>query len=412
MKSSTMRETLGGWQAAFLFGLVLLFALLLMTNRGTGDVVLAQHWIDNVMNLGFRKGFEANQADYPPLSSAVLWLFSVLTKPMNLDTFWILKTACLCCLIASSAVVLFLERSVLGAILLVGLFMLESTGLAYLDIFYTPLLVLAFWALRHDRLRTFSLAAAAAAMIKWQPLIIFPFLLVHLLKDDASGFSLKRLWPAFYPGAILGLAVLLVYGVYSIKMAFYGAIGHRFLSANALNLGWIITYYLHWQDPAQYGPLIDLKNHYISLKPGQLLFQLCHQAFIVLFGLTVMVFALRPRSHAGLLLYSAIGLLCYFMVNPGVHENHSYIAVLLLLLLAIEMPQFWPRTAFVGIMLNVNLLLFYGLGQGMGSPDRIWAGLDISVPFALLNFLFFSEMWLRYVALEGWQSWHRRPSEK
>jgi hypothetical protein len=345
----------------------------------------------------------ANQADYPPLASAMLWVCGLLARPFHLDTFWTLKTACLVFLLISSALILTLERSILGAILLMPAFMLESTGFAYLDVFYTPLLILAFWALRNEHLKTFSIAIAGAALIKWQPLIILPFLLVHLLKGDNGGFSLKRAWPGLIPGALLALMVLLGYGIENVKLAFGAAIGHHFLSANAFNLGWVITYLLHIFDPARYG-VQTLANSIIGLSPDDVIFRFCHLGFMVVYALSLLAFALRKRNGDELLLYAAIGLLSYVMVNPGVHENHSYIAVLLLFLLSLRRPEFRPSAVFAGLILNANLLLFYGLGLGVGvtRPERIVAGFDIAVAFALLNLAFFCALLARHVVWQGW----------
>jgi hypothetical protein len=398
-KSDLNRGT--AWQFAFLLCLLAVLSLYLLSNPGTGDVRLFEHWVDEVRLLGPRDGFIHSRLDYPPLSTFALWLVATAAASLHLSSFWVVKSACLISLIASIGLLLLLYRSAKGAILFASVFMLASAGLGYLDILYTPALIVAFWALREDRLKTFSLAIVTAALIKWQPVMLFPFAAIYVIKGEPGRLPFRRIWTAAYPGAILAAAVALAYDPVNLYMSFLAAKSHLLLSGNALNLAWLITYYLQITQPEVYGGLVDGANHYVSLQSDSMIFHVLRRLFLLAFGAAVVVFAFKPRSYGNLLLYSAIGALVYFLLNTGVHENHSYIAALILCLLAISEPAFWMLAVYAALALNLNLLLFYGLGRGVPPPHTI-GSVDLSVALALLNLAFFAVVFFRYVVIEGW----------
>jgi hypothetical protein len=161
-----------------------------------------------------------------------------------------------------------------------------------------------------------------------------------------------------------------------------------YLSGTALNLSWVVTYLLHVADPAGYGPLnagqitiITTENPAI-VGPLKLL-------FAVVFGGVLIWFFTRPKTFTNLLSFATLGYLAYFTFNTGVHENHLFLAVLLLALLAHRHPVYLLPLAVWAAMLNINMVVFYGL-DGRGLPfSPVVGGLDLTLPLALMTLLLF-----------------------
>jgi hypothetical protein len=88
-------------------------------------------------------------------------------------------------------------------------------------------------------------------------------------------------------------------------------------------------------------------------------------------------------------LFATLGYLAYFTFNTGVHENHLFLACLLLGLLAHRERTTLPDLAVWAALLNINMVVFYGL-DGRGLPfSPVVGGLDLTLPLALLAVLLF-----------------------
>jgi hypothetical protein len=107
------------------------------------------------------------------------------------------------------------------------------------------------------------------------------------------------------------------------------------------------------------------------------------------FGAILIWFFTRPKTFPNLLLFATLGYLAYFTLNTGVHENHLFLACLLLGLLAHRERTTLPDLAVWAALLNINMVVFYGL-DGRGLPfSPVVGGLDLTLPLALLTVLLF-----------------------
>jgi hypothetical protein len=98
---------------------------------------------------------------------------------------------------------------------------------------------------------------------------------------------------------------------------------------------------------------------------------------------------LAPRTSPDLWLFAAVGAFCvhaYATLSAQVHENHLFAAVPLLVLAAAGRRGFRPIAVGVSVVAALNLNLFYGFGDGIGyALPRAITIIDLTVLVALLN---------------------------
>jgi hypothetical protein len=173
---------------------------------------------------------------------------------------------------------------------------------------------------------------------------------------------------------------------------------HAFLSAYALNLGWLQTWALHLIQPDKYGALqngeidIFLTREPIVVWPDKILFYVSYCA--ILFA-----FARQTKTFERLLVYSILGYMAYFTFNTGVHENHLFLVCCLSWMLAFANTDHLLRSINLSIAANANLFLFYGIyGERL---QRVIAGFDITVLVAVANICLFFGLLLHTVKTDG-----------
>ena len=116
-------------------------------------------------------------------------------------------------------------------------------ALGDLDIFFAPILVFALWALQCRNVLLSTLLFTIACLVKWQPVILAPFVAVYLLRigklADFKHLDFKVLLGRVVLPCALTLSLCL--GIFGIEMAFaFGRAGfHAVLSGWALNLDWV-----------------------------------------------------------------------------------------------------------------------------------------------------------------------------
>jgi len=227
-------------------------------------------------------------------------------------------------------------------------------------------------------------------LIKWQLLLITPFLLPHVLRvSDWSSVKQALTRPSFWQlasvtvGAILGVGA--IFGDAPLH-AFLYALRHPFLSGTALNVPWIATLFVRIVQSPDFS--IGDELNYVELPLPMLLpFKL------VFFGLLAWIlrrFLHVERSFDNCLLFSVLGVVTYGIWNSAVHENHWFVALVPAFLLAGTVSGAAARWVclLIAAMLNVNLFVFYGVtGQEVISRS---VGIDLSVVLALL----YMAMWL------------------
>ena len=369
----------------------LMIGLIFTHSPGTTDVDIWRAWTNNAIARGPVEGYAANQADYPPLATAILfganWLFGRLGAPVFLS----IKLAILAFLLLSVLLFWLWTRS-LGAVLILyfGL-VLNSTALGYIDIFFAPGLILSLWMLQRRRWGLFSLFYALTCLTKWQPLIIAPFIGLYCFgaRGRQGWKEIRRLLPGLLiPGGAAALALVLAFGPQPVWLALKASLSHPYLSGNALNLNWIITHFLHVFRPNEFGGLQNGLAGYILTSDPRIT-AIPRLLFLGAYLLALAVFTRREKHFENLLVFSIAGFLGYFTFNTGVHENHLFLVTILAAVLLWLNPA--RRAAAIGLILaaNINLFLFYGVDGALHFP-RLFLGLDLALPLAAFNVLFFT----------------------
>ena len=164
------------------------------------------------------------------------------------------------------------------------------------------------------------------------------------------------------------------------------------MSPNGLNFGWILQYIYEVKYPEIYGPLDNGKICIIwNTAKNHLSFK---YIFLTILILTFFIALAKGKNNYKNVLKCAIaGYTGYFLFNSGVHENHLFLAMILMILLYLEemtKHNFYRMILYI-VAFNVNLLILYGLsGYGMGFDRAIEGTIDPTLFVALYNVIVFS----------------------
>jgi hypothetical protein len=403
------------WSGISLLLLVNLTALGFLYSPGTSDVSIWLHWIDQMSAFGLTGGFVHSGTDYPPLALVILEMVSRCSDAFGTTVLLSLKCSLLLFLFVASACFYFFTRNLLLTAALEFALILNSVGLGYLDIYFAPFLIAAFFCLQRGHFTMGVLMFAISCSIKWQPLLIAPFICVYVMTAAGEGLSArdkvyKSIMPFMIAAVVVVLPLVMIFGAGAIINSLQRAmIKHNFISGYALNFGWLHTWALHLWAPEKYGSLQNGEINVIEtrdallLLPEKILFYLGYAAILI-------AFALQKKTFKQLVVYSILGYLSYFLFNTGVHENHLFpIACLAWILVFIDSSQL-IRAINLSIAANINLFVFYGIfGQTI---YRVIAGVDITLWFALANIGLFVGLLLHTYRTGGtrFNLWDCRPA--
>ena len=115
---------------------------------------------------------------------------------------------------------------------------LSASSLGYLDILVAVPLIVALFAALDKRPALSSTALTIACLVKWQPLILLPFLLPIWI-EQARKISIAHV--ALAAGPSLAICAAIAWWFWpEIWLAFGQAFAHGTWSADALNLAWLL----------------------------------------------------------------------------------------------------------------------------------------------------------------------------
>ena len=412
------REDGSKWPAISLLVLVNLVALSFFFSPGTGDVLIWGTWLKEISGRGIVGGFSHTGTDYPPLAFTILGLVTHTADALGTDPLMVLKGSLLFFLFATAFCFYWFSRNLFLTAALELSLILNSVALGYLDIYFAPFLISGFFLLRRGQLNTGFLCYAISCAIKWQPLIILPFVSLYVFRAARNSESgareiKKQLLPFAISALLIVIPVVVIFGAPAILDSFKRALTyHKLLSGYALNLGWIETWVLHLSNPENYGALVNGMADYIVTRdpllvwPNKILFYSSY--LVVLFAFTS-----GRNTFERLVIYSMLGYLAYFSFNIGVHENHLFLICCLAWILVLIEPSELVRCLNFCVAANANLFLFFGaFGQRI---NTVLGGFDITVVFAAANLALFAGFLLRVyrrdnVRLAWWRSNASDPS--
>src|ERR1700674_5405714 len=385
--------------------LEILFALLLLRSPGTTDVTLfLEEWVVGISQRGLVGAYRFG-ADYPPLFVVILFLVGKIAAVCSIDIFLTYKISLVAALLCTTLCfwAWTLDAALTG--LLAFSLYFNGVALGYIDTYFASTLILSLWALQRKKIALFSALFAVSCFIKWQPLIIAPFLVLHAVsippENSPSARALaKRLFHLVAPALVGILGFAMIFGYSAMAASLRRSLQHALLSGNALNFNWLITYFLRLFCPEQYGAITNGVVELVKIDLSWGWVGAIRLVFIFFYlGALWRSFKMRA-SFAGAIECSLVGYLSYFMFNIGVHENHLFLATILAAVAAGLAPDKRLRAVLIVGMSNLNLIAFY---RFTGSPLTFSpvVGVDVSIIFAAVNVLLFLFFWSDLVLRGG-----------
>lgn len=383
--------------------MMIIVSLAFFNSPGTGDMNSWNAWLDYARQFGLREGFRMQGDMYPPF--AIILQIAMQRILPGLSNFVVLRLANTFYLFLSTFVIHLLYKD--SKVTLVSFWgLILSANLGYLDIEMVPFMVLAFYFFSKEKYVLSSIFFSLLCLIKFQPLIIIPFIFIYfvdVLDAETKKFKLyiriKNMMQMLIPATVMGGGVLLIYRRPLIK-ALYRALfdSGDAISPNGFNLGWIIQYWLKKYHADLFGSLDGGWIGVIWNAPAS--YRSFKYIFIVIYAVAVIIMLLhKKKDYALLLKCSLVGYTAYFVYNCGVHENHLFVGMILMMLLYIKEPSQnnYYRLIMYNVIFNINLFIFYVIGFG-----RVIGGVfDPTLVLAVFNVIYLSitMIWLIYEVL-------------
>jgi hypothetical protein len=382
----------------------LLICLAFFNSPGTGDRAFWLSWMNGARHAGIFAAYTsfAGQIDYPPLSVVLLGALSHVADILHISDFAALKLSLLLFTLAC-AITAFLFAQRRRAAVAIAMFLtlvLNAMLEVYIDAYSVLFLLLAVYCFERKHPAAGAAFFAVSCLIKWQPIILTPLVVLYVLPRRPKAVDLTALLPA----ALFSLIVFLPYAREMIQ-AFANGYADLLMSGTALNLNWLIgaLMQLHHAPDAAVQIVSHVDGSYVygsnpshSLPATGLylfLFSLSSALRYFCYFTSLYFFYASDRSLLNFIRACIVCFMSYFIFGNGVHENHACVpAVLAVLWFALDRSRYVEATLLAAIF-NINLLVFYGF-DGTGLRFSPIVGMDVTLYLAAFNVILFLFLWL------------------
>ena len=375
---------------------------LLATARDRGGSLVAGLLNLEVPKATFRWGTADYFVDYPPGSVLVLWSAGklyALAAPTLPDRRLFNAAINVAPLVASLAIAFLLRRSAEGGLgqwraLLFWLnpaVFLAAPMLGYQDPIFAALALAAVLTSMRGRHVAAAALVVASALVKPQGALLLPVLAAVLLRETRP-----RIWlRAAIAGLGAAVVILLPWWsggyLWSALDGFRRPLSQGTLAPLGLNVWWIAGYAMRW---ARAGPwplaeivTIDAFRDWAGFDP-----RLVSRALLAAATLAnVWLLARAPKEDRRMIPLSAIlQVHAYALLGTSVHENHTFLAVVLAPLLVGVWPYARGLLAGTSAFLFASLYLTAGFGRRITTQSsleslRAVLGVDLSVLVAVAH---------------------------
>lgn len=412
------------WVKRFLIVILALFNFSLITAQGSPDTVSWTQY--SLAAIKYPNPFRAYTdviLQYPPLSMVIFSFFAntwntllglnkdyaVATK-ISIFVFYILTVVTLSRLKVGGKVISRLNSTdKLLIILTTFSLIIQTQGLADVNIYVVPSLIAAITFLFKRSYFWSGFLFGVTVSIKWQPLILIPVFLATILNLK---YGLKRAWTnlskfilAFFIIPLVAWVLVLKepYGLFTIKRAFaFFFEGAAALSGQALNLNWIVTYFVHIFQPEK-DSLSHLGglNRQIATSDAPIIFQ-GYLFYLAVFVVLLIYWILQKKNFVNFVSISIMIFFSHHILNKSAYEKHLFYTVLFMLVLYLLRPTKTNRLFLIlfDIMTVMNLAFFYGF-TGPKDINRLFFGFDMTVAFAVYYTLIYLWVFWKYIRSKG-----------
>jgi Gpi18-like mannosyltransferase len=340
-----------------LFIIILLIPILFFTSKGTADIDCWLTWVDSANLLGIIKGYSIADCN-PPLNYLLVVWSCKFAHFLGFSYFIGLKSLLYIFFLLAVFVFYRFSRDLLLTTFVALALILSSVALGYLDILFAPFLIASLFFLNRKQYFLSSVLYSLCCLVKFQPIIIAPFLFLYVANADKKTLFTKIVVPAI---------AVTVFVVSVFHIGFYHSIyialtKQSALSYGAFNFPYVIQYFTQFfRGVISFGERVRFEN-FIDVHSSPA-FLLIKPFFFLVFFYILFLFFRKQKTFENLLIFSIIGYCAYFFLNTGVHENHLFTVVILSAILAVVNPA--KRYLFVifSIFFNLNLFLLYGTGR-------------------------------------------------
>lgn len=391
---------------ALLLVLIAAFTVVIFRSHGTTDIRTWLGWALHTSEIGIIEGYAAHPNYYPPLTITLLGFCQRIAESLSLAPIYIIKFSLLLFLAGSTALIYFFsKKNFIFTLLAYAALLLNSLGLAYLDLYFVLPLLCALYCLQQGWYTRFALCFSITCLIKYQPIIAGPFFAVYLIAilfDKQELFtSIKKLGiRIILPGVFPWLLAFLVFGFAMVQSLTSLASG-AWLSAQALNINWISTRYLLQSGiENQFPPWSEANVAMIRAIP-EIPGMWADRSALLFYVASLLLMMIQKKNVENLLLFSVMGTFSWFMLHTGAHENHLMLCSVLAIALYCVNRHYLYLTLGILFISSLNMFMFYGIsGAGAGiriHPDMNSEGYsyqhDPYIFIALINVMYFLLLW-------------------
>lgn len=423
---NTKKVNQAKWLKKFLIVLLIALNLSLFTATGTGDNV---SFNDTAVGaVKYINPFKAHAIDpemYPPLSTVIIGIFANGSKLIFGETPDY-KLAVKASIIIFYFLTIFVfykfsnkfqskQTNMFNKLLIMLTtfsLIIQTQGLSDINIYVLPTLTASMYLLFDKKYLFSGLLFGLTFSIKPQPVFVLPLFGATII-DLRNKFSqsLKRslkftIGLLIVPTFVWLLVIINPGGIESLKRFanyIFNTSGFHLLSGQALNLNWVVTYFLHIFQPTKHFSLeyLGWYNWQVPSNDSPLIFQglfFYISAFII-----YLIYWLKLNKNIfNFLSTSVMIFFSHQMLNKSAHEKHLFYVTTTMLLLFLIRSSSKNRVLLIlfDVMTVINLILFYGF-TGPKDFNRLFFGFDLTVLFAAYYFIIYIAILRNYILSKG-----------
>lgn len=282
----------------------------------------------------------------------------------------------------------------------------QSQGMGEINIYLMPFILASVYLLFRKKYFFSGLLLGLACSIKWQPVIIAPLFGAAIFHfQEPFKKVLKNSFyflTGFIPAATIFWLLVIAQpeGLTSFNTAFnlYFKSGGVYLSGQALNINWIVTYVKVWPETIGHTlQSVGSLNQPIASYAGPwvfrgILFQIV--TFLILFKFWLF----QKKNIINFLSAAVMVFFSHYAINVSAMELHLIYPVILMLYLYLIRPTSSNRIflTLLNAMGVVSVVIFYGLTGDAILNRRIFGSFDITIIFAAYYMIIYFWVLWRY----------------